>query len=53
MQHIKDLKYILNDYVRLKTKELAEESLSQNLVLSLGPRIEQTFKQIEVGIILY
>lgn len=49
MQYIKDLRYILNDYIRLKTKELAEESMSQHLVLSLGPDIERTFKQIEVG----
>lgn len=49
MAYIKDLKYILNDYIRLKAKELSQEEMSHSLSLSMGPEIERTFRSLEVG----
>ncbi|KAK8815536.1 hypothetical protein WA538_004666, partial [Blastocystis sp. DL] len=47
MHYVKDLKTILNEYIQLKSKSLAQEELSHTVSLSMGPEIEKTFKHLE------
>lgn len=49
MHYVKDLKTILNEYIQLKSKSLAQEELSHTVSLSMGPEIEKTFKHLEVN----
>ena len=37
MHYVKDLKTILNEYIQLKSKSLAQEELSHTVSLSMGP----------------
>lgn len=48
MHYVKDLKTILNEYIQLKSKSLAQEELSHTVSLSMGPEIERIFKNLEV-----
>lgn len=45
---IRDLKWILNDYFRLRSEEIGKQELSHSLSLSYGPEIERMYKQLEV-----
>ena len=49
MHYVKDLKTILNEYIQLKSKSLAQDELSHTVSLSMGPEIEKIFKSLEVG----
>ena len=48
MDSIRDLKWILNDYFRLRSEEIGKQELSHSLSLSFGPEIERMYKQLEV-----
>lgn len=49
MDSINDLKWVLNDYFRLRSEEIGKQELSHSLSLSFGPEIEQMYKQLEVN----
>ena len=49
MHFVKDLKTILNEYIQLKSKSLAQEELSHTVSLLMEPEIEKTFKHLEVN----
>ena len=53
MDSIRDLKWILNDYFRLRSEEIGKQELSHSLSLSFGPEIEQMYKQLEVSLKSY
>ena len=48
MHYVKDLKTILNEYIQLKSRSLAQDELSHTMSLSMGPEIEKVFKRFEV-----
>ena len=48
MESIHDLEWILNDYFRLKELEIARQSLSHQISLSMGPTVEQVFRNMQV-----
>ena len=49
MGSIYDLKWIINDYFRLKEEELARQTLSHSIAQKIGPDIGHAFQQLEVG----
>ena len=49
MHYVKDLKTILNEYIGLKSKALAQAELSHTVSLSMGPEIEKIFRNLEVA----
>lgn len=48
MDSIHDLEWIMNDYFRLKELEIARQSISHQIALSMGPTVEQVFRNMQV-----
>lgn len=48
MESIHDLEWILNDYFRLKELEIARQAISHQISLSMGPTVEQVFRNMQV-----
>ena len=49
MDSIHDLKWVINDYFRLKEEELARQTMSYSIAQKIGPDISHAFQQLEVG----